>query len=459
MGTENTLVEPAKRALRPLRNRARAWRLAVGVGSRPAEWADIERLCPSPEFGGPVVDDREMVATLERLLLENIVPFWFPDVIDEKHGGYRGREVRDNPDVTNRFLMRQCRTLWFFARLSRSRYGTPEFLDAARHGFELISGRFLDQEFGGYHWAVDAAGRPVADHPQTGEALLVKDLCGQSFALYAISEFALASGSPEAERSARELFGVINDKARDRLHGGFHELYSADWGAVPEGLVIGADRDYKTFRTQIHLIEALAPYLELTGDPEARASLTELVSLATTSMIFRPIGVGVQVLSRDWKPVMDDHRNVHTYGHDLELIALVHDAQRALGTRPDGAAPAPRQLFSNAVWWGLDRDQGGFFLSGPVGRKANLHRKILWVQAEALLTSIELYSLTSDPAFGCVAKRTLDWIVNHQADWVNGEWHTVVRSDGSTSNKRGDEWNSPYHSGRAVLRSLELLAK
>lgn len=455
MGSE--FVEPAKRLLRPVRNRARAWRLSVGAGSEPARWSDIERLCPSPRSGGPAIDNRELVGTLERLLLENILPFWFPDVIDEKQGGYRGREVRDDPNASNRMLMRQCRTLWFFARLARSPYGTPEFLDAARHGFDFL-GRFLDQEFGGYHWAIDVEGRPVADHPQTGEALLVKDLCGQSFALYAISEFALASGSAEAESRARELFGCMNDKARDHMFGGFHELYSEDWGAVPKGLVVGADRDYKTFRTQIHLVEALAPYVELTGDEEARVALEELVRAATTAMIYCPIGVGVQVLSREWKPVMDDHRNVHTYGHDLELISLVLDAQRALGADPVGNVPEPRQLFANAVWWGLDRDQGGFFLSGPVGRKANLRWKILWVQAEALRTSIELYSLTGDDVFGCVAKRILDWIVNYQADWEIGEWHTAVRSDGTVSGTNGDQWNSPYHSGRAVLRSLECLA-
>jgi mannobiose 2-epimerase len=455
---ERVFGEPAKRVLRPALHRARAARLKSGVRTRPASWSDIEKLSAPAVAGRAEPDDAEMVATLERLLFENMLPYWYPGVIDEVGGGYRGCDIGEQSESSHRKLMRQCRTLWFFARLARSPYGNDEFLDAARHGYEFLVERFLDEEFGGYHWAVDGEGRPVADHPQVGAALLVKDMCGQSFALYALSEFALASGSAEVESRARELFGVINERSRDRTHGGFHEMYSSDWGEIPRGLVVGADRDYKMFRTQAHLLEALAPYVELTGYPEARAALAELVSVATSKMIFSPVGVGVQVLSSAWEPVMADSRNVHNYGHDLELITFVHDAQRALGSDPVECDPTLRQLYANAVYRGMDRDLGGFALSGQVGRSANLRWKISWTQAEALRTSVDLYSLTGESTFGRVAMRTLDWIVDHQADWSTGEWREVVRSDGTSSANRGDQWNSPYHSGRAVLHSLDRLA-
>ena len=251
--------------------------------------------------------------------------------------------------------------------------------------------------------------------------------------------------------------GCSTSAARDRSDGGFHELFAADWGPVPTGLAIGADRGYKTFRTQVHLIEALTPYVELTGDGVARAVLAELVELATTAMVFHPVGVGVQVLSRDWKPVLADPRNVHAYGHDLEVITLVLAAQRVLGSPPADLAPVLRQLFAGAVWWGMDREEGGFFLQGPIGGPVRDRSKLMWAQAEGLGAAVELSALTGEDVFSSVARRTVDWVIRRQADWSGGEWYEVVGPDATAGPRRGDAWGSPYHSGRALLRSLELL--
>lgn len=396
-----------------------------------------------------------MAPAIERLLVDNLLPFWNSGMLDAS-GGYGSH--RDHPGDSGKMLVFQARVLWFFASVARSPYGRPLHDDAARHGFEFLVEQMRDDEFGGYHWGVDAAGLALSIHPQTGDALPVKDVCGQAFALYALSQFGLGSGSDEAERRARELFGVLDEAARDRSAGGFHELFAADWGSVPTGLAIGADRGYKTFRTQVHLMEALTPFVELTGNSAAQAALGELVELVTTAMVFQPIGVGVQVLSRDWKPVLSDRRNVHAYGHDLEVISLVIAAQRALGTPAAQLDPVLRQLFADAVWWGLDRESGGFFLQGPIGGPAHDRSKLAWAQAEGLGAAMELSALTGEEVFSSVAHRTLDWVTRRQADWSGGEWYESVGSDGSPSAGRGDAWGSPYHHGRALLRSLELLA-
>lgn len=453
VGTRRALGPSVKRALRPVVRRTRTLRQARRIRTSPVPWADVDRLCATQD------DRADMAPTVERLLVDNLLPFWNTGMLDAA-GGYRSHRERSSPSgPSGRMLVFHARVLWFFARLAPSPYGEPWHHDAARHGFDFLVGRLRDDEFGGYHWAVDDAGAALPVHPQTGDALAVKDVCGQSFALYALSQFALASGSDEAERRARELFGVLDDAARDRSDGGFHELFARDWGPVPTGLAIGADLGDKTFRTQVHLMEALTPYVELTGDRVARAALGELVELVTTAMVFQPVGVGVQVLGRDWKPVLADVRNVHAYGHDLEVISLVLAAQRALGSAPTELAPVLRQLFASAVWWGMDRVEGGFFLQGSIGGPVRDRSKLMWAQAEGLGAAVELSVLTGEDVFSSVAHRTLDWVTRRQADWSGGEWYESVGSDGRVSVGRGDAWGSPYHNGRALLRSLELLAR
>ena len=104
-------------------------------------------LAQPPELG--VIQQR-----LEKLLLENILPFWYPQTIDKERGGYRL-----NHDVEGKWrgpspkaLVTQARTLWFFSRLCNSPYGKPEYLEAARHGFEFLRDRMWDQEYGGFYW-------------------------------------------------------------------------------------------------------------------------------------------------------------------------------------------------------------------------------------------------------------------------------------------------------------------
>ena len=86
--------------------------------------------------------------SLETLLTDNLIPFWYPGVVDLAHGGYRL-----NHDSSGRYLGTaakqidsQAGTLWFFARLARSPFGTEQHLAAARHGFEFLRDHMWDHE-------------------------------------------------------------------------------------------------------------------------------------------------------------------------------------------------------------------------------------------------------------------------------------------------------------------------
>lgn len=79
-------------------------------------------------------------ATLERLLLDNLVPFWTQHAIDREAGGYRLNHDDAGRDrgLHTHTLIAQARTLWFFTRLAASPYGTPEHRDLATHGFIFL---------------------------------------------------------------------------------------------------------------------------------------------------------------------------------------------------------------------------------------------------------------------------------------------------------------------------------
>ncbi len=187
--------------------------------------------------------------TIGKILDENIIPFWYPQTLDQTDGGYQL-----NHDVNGKFkgrgnkrLVTQARTVWFFSRLVNAGVGADSILDAARHGYEFLRDRMWDQQRGGFFWEVDSTGA-VPTMPD-------KHLYGQAFALYAISEYALASGDPSAESLARQLFSLLEYIAHDKTYGGYQESFRSDWVPLSPGV-----NNYMSVPPNMKLMEyALAP--------------------------------------------------------------------------------------------------------------------------------------------------------------------------------------------------------
>ena len=442
------------RAQRELTRRRNARRLSVP----PARLGEL-RGADRP------VDLATAEQTLRGLVRDNLIPFWYPAIIDDDLGGYRLNLDMEGTylGTTNRSLIAHTRTIWFFSRLARSEFGTTEHLHAAEHGFRFIEEQMWDREYGGYFWEVDLDGHPASTDRRIVQAgtLAHKTTVGQAFALYAVSEYALASSDPSATRRANELFDIFEGPMRDERYGGFQEFFGRDWAAPAPGALSHHDQNdpqHKTFGTQAHVLEALTPYHRLAVDARAADRLDEMVSLLTKRMILRPICVGSDLNQRDWTPLLGHGERLHNYGHDLERLWLIIDARRALGSPLKRLHDDFRTMFANAAVLGEDPVQGGFYFRGPIGGPASALQKLYWVQAEALLCCAHFHVLTGEEVFGAIFERTLGWITNHQVDWVNGDWHTVVRRDGTPSGAKADAWRSLYHHGRALLDCVELLA-
>ena len=103
--------------------------------------------------------------------------------------------------------MTQARQLWLASRLLRSSYAAPGMREAADAGFRFLRDRMWDGEHGGFYWAVDPSGTKVLQP--------TKHLYGQAFGLYALSEYAMASGSSEALALAHRLFDLLETRAHD----------------------------------------------------------------------------------------------------------------------------------------------------------------------------------------------------------------------------------------------------
>lgn len=398
-----------------------------------------------------------LVPQIERNLRENVVKFWFPRSVDREHGGYivhYGPKGEPLPDGT-KMIVTQARQLWLASRLLRTKMfaGDAGLREAADIGFEFLRNRMWDQEHGGFYWEVDPTGREVL-RPH-------KHLYGQAFGLYALSEYVRATKSSEAKALADELFELLEKQAYDREYGGYREFFARDWSAPPPDAepYLSGPPDAKLMNTHLHLLEAFTTYVLAGAGPLARTRLAELIAIETQAVVRKRWVACTDKYQRDWTPILDEQHARVSYGHDLENIWLVVDALGALNRPTAPYHDLFRELFQYSLQHGYDKEAGGFYESGPPNEPADRRAKIWWVQAEALVSALQMYQLTGDARYVDVFEKTWQWVNTRQTDWESGEWYGTIQPDGKPRrDNKAHPWKGGYHNGRALVEAMERIA-
>lgn len=395
------------------------------------------------------------VPALERNLRENVTPFWFPRTLDTEHGGYLIHHGPDGQPLPGgiKMIVSQSRQLWLASRLLRSRHAEPGLRDAADHGFRFLRDRMWDQTHGGFVWSVDRTAAKVID-PN-------KHLYGQAFALYALAEYSIATGSADARTLALRLFDLLEATAYDREFGGYREFFAADWSAPGPGVnsPLGAPADMKLMNTHMHLMEAFTTFVRAGAPPRVRERLAEMVTIETQAVIRRQWMAGTDRHHRDWTPVLDPMPRM-SYGHDVENVWLVADALDALDQPTAPYHELFRGLFEHALRFGWDDVHGGFYENGFPGQPADRLAKIWWVQAEAMVGALAMFEMTGDARYIDVFTKTWQFVDRVQTDWATGEWHEAIQPDGQPrGGNKATPWKAGYHNGRALLESIERIER
>jgi mannobiose 2-epimerase len=398
-------------------------------------------------------------AAIESNLHESIVAFWLPRSIDRQHGGYEiNFDIHGKPNgKTTKGLVTQARMVWFWAHMARAGLDGPEFkradyLAAAEHGFRFLGERLRDAEHGGYFWEVDQTGRKRL-RPN-------KHLYGQAFALYALSEYHLATGDRQALELAHRLFDTLERAAHDREHGGYHEYFTPDWQPVPpdEGTYMGI-AGVKLMNTHLHLMEAMTTYVLASHRPLARTRLAELMEIQSNTVVRKSDGFCTDKYRPDWTPMLDPPHNVVSYGHDIENVWLLIDARRALDLPQAPLVDLYHALWDYSLEHGLDADRGGLYYTGPFNGPATDRNKSWWVQAELLISALRMHQLTGDPRYAEIFDQTWRFIDEEMTDHEHGGWYATITPEGSARGDKANVWKCAYHNGRALIEALDILGR
>jgi cellobiose epimerase len=392
---------------------------------------------------------------VEAELRSGILPFWLNNTIDETYGGFRGQIANDltaDPHAAKGLIL-NARILWTFSK-AFSVYKDPAYLSAARRAYEYLCANFWDQEFGGVYWMVDYAGRPLDTK---------KRIYGQAFTVYALAEYAHATGDPEPIDRAMSLVAQIEAAGHDDAQGGYFETYERDWTLALDQRLSDVDMDEKkSMNTHLHMLEAYATLLRYHEDVTVRFRLRELIEVFLKYIIDPETSHFILFFDEQWRPRSERI----SFGHDIEGSWLLCEAGEVLGdTQVLSRVRAFAVNMAQAVYdEGIDTD-GGLFYEAEKNPSGDLEivdtDKHWWPQAEAVVGFINAFELSGRQHFLHAAERSWQFIEKHIVDHVHGEWFWLVSRAG-TPNPDQDKvgpWKCPYHNSRTCFEVAERLSR
>jgi len=382
-------------------------------------------------------------------LEKGLLPFWAKRSIDDEFGGYFTYfDNNGEPSgITDKYLVQQTRMIWSFSA-AYNELKNPEFLKMARIGYNFFIKHFWDAQNGGWYWSVNREGEVLNKQ---------KVVYGHSFAIYALSEFAIASGEIEPLQYAEITFDILHLCAADIKNGGYIENFTADW--IPEdGQFSG---EIKTLNTHMHLMEAYTTLAKVSKKTYHIRRLSEITDLILRKMVDYDNDCGFNRFDEMFNTYPDkingEEVDVTSYGHNVELAWLLNKTAEVLGHEP--FTIIAKMMCDNALDYGYDYENGGVYFTGTNEGVLLSDKKSWWQNAEALIGFLDCYQLTGEQKYLDVFVQIWDFSRKFLISPL-GEWYLDVKKDGSTGNQElGQNWKTLYHTGRAAIECKQRLEK
>lgn len=418
------------------------------------------------------MDRQPIIQCLEEAkthLNQELLPFWLKRCKDDKYGGFITQFDQEGSDTGEdaKSLIAQTRCTYTFSAAHRAGYGGGQCAEFARHGADYLINRMWDKVNGGFYWMTDRKGKVTIDK---------KVVYGQSFAIYALSEYTLATGDPRGLEHANRTFELLQTHAADTLYGGYFEMFERDWTLCGPG---SAGGDRKTLDAHMHLMEAFTTLYECSRRQVHRRKLLEVIELLMRRILHPKSRTGIPQFWADWSVAPQIKFDIiwgwdrfaggekkanptdnTSYGHNLEFMWLLLHALDILGEPMGKYEDTIRKIVDHAVRFGIDREHGGLFVEGSHTGPAWDLEKEFWQQAESLTALLDA-TLRFGPQhwkdYYDVHRFVFGKMINHAV----GEWWPLMNRDGSKAiwTHMSHSWKINYHTVRSMIQSIRRLEK
>lgn len=380
---------------------------------------------------------------------ERILSFWPDNTIDEENGGFFGEMTNDLivNEKASKGLILNTRILWTYS-LAYRKLAKREYLKMIKRAYDYLVKYFLDKEFGGMYWLLDYQGNPLDTK---------KQIYGEAFAIYALSEFYQATGEEKALKTAVDIFRLIEKYSYDQENKGYIEACNQDWSLKEDMSLSAKDmNEKKSMNTHLHILEAYTNLYRVWYDEGLERKLKELIEVTIEHIVDNNSFHFILFFDEYWNPKSE----LVSYGHDIEGSWLLHEAAEVIGDKEllkrvkDISIKMAEAVYSE----GLAED--GSIYYERKGNKLDTDRH-WWPQAENLVGFLNTYQLTGNEKYLKTAAATWQYIEKNIIDREYGEWFAVLNESGEPypEKLKVESWKSPYHNARACFEVVSRLEK
>lgn len=370
--------------------------------------------------------------------LQSVLDWWRMYSVDKEQGGFYGEVGNDNKVIADsaKGIVLNSRILWTFSAAFLLKQH-EEDLTIAKRAFHYMLDHFYDSPNGGFYWSLSANGEMLDGK---------KQIYGQAFSIYGLTEYYKATSDERALNVAKETFLLIEQHSFDSIHLGYIEAFDQTWKPMADLRLSDKDLNAeKSMNTHLHIIEAYANLYQVWKD-EHLAKAIEHLLLVFKKYIINESSHLCLFFSTNWQP----QSSIISYGHNIEAAWLLQECAESLGDEEEIVAfKAIALQLTDAVNDAVDVDGGMYYENG-------VREKHWWPQAEAMVGFFNAYQLTGNSNYLTKSISSWSFIKSNLKDHKNGEWFWGIYPDGKLmkENKAGF-WKCPYHNGRACLEIIK----
>jgi len=372
-------------------------------------------------------------------LTENILPFWATHSPDSSGGFYGTLNFDGTPRAgAMKGGILNARLVWTFSTAYRM-LKDDQYLTLANRAQRYFLDHFIDHEFGGSFYTLNADGTPLDMH---------KDTYQNAFAIYGLSEHYRATGNKESLDAAIAVYNKLIEYAYDPASGGFIESFARDWK-------MNDVESPKTMNTNLHVLEALTNLYRVWKDEGLKKHLQDEIDVMMHKVLNQETWHEQLFFTMDWK----NQKEIDSYGHDIEFSWLLVEAAEVLGD--EAILKDAQRIAINLVNVQLEQGlaaTGGMRYEKDGGR-INANRE-WWPQAETVLGCLNAWQISGDKKYLDAAVSEWEWIKANMIDREFGEWYSNVKPDETPQKNRvkADQWRCPYHNSRMGFEVMKRIS-
>jgi len=379
--------------------------------------------------------------SLERYLVDRVLPFWLEHGRDLERGGWHlflGPDLEPSPESDFRRCVVQSRQLYSLSLAYRHEPRTS-FRSAIDESLEHLFARFEDRDHGGWFFTTNPDGSVREDW---------KDPYAHAFVLLGLATCHHATGDARVLKLAQNVRSLIETRFRAPGEAGFQARKKRDWQPI-------APPPDRQQNPHMHLLEAYCALYEGTRDRSLLDSCREIVGMLRERFIDPETSTLGEFFDQDWKPLPGEEGARVEPGHHFEWTWLLYRYSALSGD--ESCLDLADQLYSRGIEHGLTPD--GASAVDCIDRAGNVTdpRQRVWPQTELLKALAARWEVRGDRDARERLGRVLEKCAVERIDPETGAWREQIGADGSVIDTRYYA-SSVYHIALAISELVRVTA-